>query len=94
MVILRRKNWKPLEQIIKEKKIKEISLTILEQSDKRLVYRLEGDGTEIHTTHISNYSEPYEILRLKLQEKKGFPLKLTSIEINTGIVKVKFDKKN
>jgi len=42
----------------------------------------------------SKLSLPTEIFTLKLKDKKkGFPLELSSIEVNVGIVKAKFNKK-
>ena len=88
------KDWKPLEQIIKDKKIKKITLTVIEISETTLKYRLEGDGKEIHTSHFFNHAPPFEIFKLNLKDqKKGFPLELSSIEVNLGLVKAKFDKK-
>lgn len=94
MVRLVSKDYKPLEQIIKEKKISEISLKVTEMSKNKLVFKVLGDGKKIHTTLIQNYPLPTEIFTLKLKDKKkGFPLELSSIEVNVGIVKAKFNKK-
>lgn len=94
MVRLVSKDYKPLEQIIKEKKISEISLKVIEMSDRKLVFEVLGDGKVIHITHIQNYPLPTEIFILKLKsKKKEFPLELSSIEVNVGIVKAKFSKK-
>lgn len=94
MVRLVSKNYKPLEQIIKDEKISELSLKVTEMSKTKLVFDIIGDGKILYTTHIQNYPLPIDIFKLKLKEKKkGFPLELSSIEVNMGVVKAKFNKK-
>ncbi|KAG2472005.1 MAG: hypothetical protein NPMRTHETA2_2270002 [Nitrosopumilales archaeon] len=52
------------------------------------------EGKNKWLTLIQNYPLPTEIFTLKLKDKKkGFPLELSSIEVNVGIVKAKFNKK-
>ena len=94
MVTLVSKDWKPLEQIIREKKIQEISLEMVERSEDGVVFNVKGDGKILHVVH-TTMQVPDEFFKLKLSKsKKGFPLELSSIEVNLGVVKAKFDKKS
>jgi|APSaa5957512535_1039671.scaffolds.fasta_scaffold06178_6 hypothetical protein len=94
MVVLTKGDYKSLEQIIKEKKIKEVSIEMTELSKDGCTYHVKGDGEILYSGMVSNMPLPFELFKLQVTKpKKGFPLELSAIEVNLGLVKVKLDKK-
>ena len=90
MVKLVRKDYKPLEKIIEEKKIKTISLVLDDHSDVGVDMTVYGDGEPIYVIDL-NHWKGKEFFNLKLKKKRS--LSLAELEINVlGTVKVKFRK--
>ena len=90
MVKLVRKDYKPLEKIIEEKKIKTISLVLDDHNDDSVKMTLYGDGEPIHVIDLVHWKGE-EFFSLKLKKKRS--LSLAELEINVlGIVKAKFRK--
>ena len=90
MVKLVRKDYKPLEKIIEEKKIKTISLVLDDHNDDSVKMTLYGDGEPIHVIDLVHWKGE-EVFNLKLKKKRS--LSLAELEINIlGIVKAKFRK--
>jgi len=90
MVRLVSKDYKPLEKIIEEKKIKTISLVIDDYSDNGVDMTVYGDGKPLHTIVLGGWKGK-EFFNLKLKKKRS--LSLAELEINVlGIVKAKFKK--
>ena len=90
MVKLVRKDYKPLEKIIEEKKIKTISLVLDDHNDGKVKMTLSGDGEPIYVIDL-NHWKGEEFFSLKLKKKRS--LSLAELEINVlGTVKVKFRK--
>ena len=90
MVKLVRKDYKPLEKIIEEKKIKTISLVLDDHNDDSVKMTLYGDGEPIHVIDLIHWKGE-EFFNLKLKKKRS--LSLAELEINIlGIVKAKFRK--
>ncbi len=90
MVKLVRKDYKPLEKIIEEKKIKTISLVLDDHNDNKVKMTLYGDGEPIYVIDL-NHWKGEEFFNLKLKKKRS--LSLAELEINVlGIVKAKFKK--
>lgn len=95
MVKLVSKDWKPLEKILKEKKIKEVSLEMIKLSKDGCAFHVKGDGEILYSGLCAKMTLPFELFKLKIADsKKGFPLELSTIEVNLGVVKAKFDKKS
>ena len=90
MVKLVRKDYKPLEKIIEEKKIQALSLVLEDYTDKTVDMTLYGDGEPLHMIHVQHMKD-VEFFSLKLKKKRS--LSLSELEINVlGIVKAKFRK--
>jgi len=90
MVELVRKDYKPLEKIIEEKKIKTISLVLDDHSDVFVKMTVCGDGKPLYMIDL-NLCKGQEFFSLKLKKKRA--LSLAELEINVlGIVKAKFKK--
>jgi hypothetical protein len=87
---LKSKDWKPLEEYLKDAKEMVVKLNV---ENNIAVMVIEGDGKPILTITSSNMAIPHEVIRLKLKpNKKKFPLTLSSIDVNLGIVKARFEK--
>ena len=90
MVKLYSKDYKPLEKIIEEKKIKTISLVIDDYSDDGVDMTVYEDGKPLYMIDLNKWKGK-EFFNLKLKKKRS--LSLAELEINAfGIVKAKFRK--
>ena len=90
MVKLVRKDYKPLEKIIEEKKIKTISLVLDDHNDDSVKMTLYGDNKPLYVIDLNRWKGE-EFFSLKLKKKRS--LSLAELEINIlGIVKAKFRK--
>jgi len=84
------KDYKPLEKIIEEKKIKTISLVIDDYSDDGVDMTVYGDGKPLYMIDLDKW-KGHEFFNLKLKKKRS--LSLAELEINVfGFVKAKFRK--
>ena len=90
MVKLVRKDYKPLEKIIEEKKIKTISLVLDDHNDVSVKMTVCGDNKPLYVIDLNRWKGE-EFFSLKLKKKRS--LSLAELEINVlGTVKVKFRK--
>jgi len=84
------KDYKPLEKIIEEKKIKTISLVLDDHSDDGVDMTVYGDGKPLYMIDLT-HTKGREFFNLKLKKRRS--LSLAELEINIlGIVKAKFRK--
>ena len=84
------KDYKPLEKIIEEKKIKTISLVLDDYNDVGVDMTVFGDGKPLYVIDL-NHQKGKEFFNLKLKKKRS--LSLAELEINIlGIMKAKFRK--
>jgi len=77
------RNWESVEEIVHDKKYKEITLEMKKMSDKVQDFTLRGDGEIIHNIHFQFIPYPTTILKIKL-DKDSKNLELSSVNLSLG----------